>query len=273
MTLENTAKIPAVEHGVGKVGGSQILGLVGGRLGLFQIEHDAQVFGAVGAQGVNGRAVGIEHMMHGARGGALVAVAGSMGAEIVAEIGDAPGLVDGRGGFEPVAEFPGNQRGVVGEPAGNVAVHPAAPVLQRGRQIPVVKRGVGLDAAFEHAIDQTVVKVETSLVDATGSLGDQSRPGKREAIGIKAAIADQIEVLGPELIMIAGNRAGIAIVHIAGRRREAVPDRRTAAILLATLDLIGGGGDAECEIGPKVLAVDRKHLCSSAASSLCEARR
>ena len=134
-------------------------------------------------------------MVHGARGGAQVAIARRVDAEDVAEERDAPRLVDGRGGVQPVAEVLADERRVVGEPAGDVAVHPAALVLQRARQVPVVERREGLQAALQHAVDQPVVEVEARLVDRAGALGDQARPGEREAVAVEAAVADQVEVL------------------------------------------------------------------------------
>jgi hypothetical protein len=157
---------------------------------------------------------------------------------------------------QTITEMLADERGVVAEPAANIAVHPAALVLQRRRQVPMIERRIGLDAAFEHAVEQAVVEVDAGLVDGAGALGDQPRPGKGEAIGIKAAIADQVEVLRPQFIVIAGVEAGIAIVDIAGRGREAVPDRGAAAIALAALDLVGGGRHAKGETRTEVLAVD-----------------
>ena len=76
---------------------------------------------------------------------------GRVDAEEMAEPGDAPRLVDRGGGADAVAETRHDDLGVVGEPAGDVAVQPAAEVGERRRQLPVVERGVGLQPARQHA--------------------------------------------------------------------------------------------------------------------------
>src|SRR5690606_26124969 len=153
---------------------------------------DAEVLGAGGPQGVDGGAMGEKHVVHGTGSSAQVAIAGRVNAEEMTEEGHAPGLVDGRGGLEAIAEFLADQGGIVGEPAGNIPVHPAAAILQGGRQIPMVERGVGFYAALEHAVDQAVVEVDALLVDGAGALGDEARPGEGKAIGVKAAVADEV---------------------------------------------------------------------------------
>src|SRR5690606_18122454 len=188
-------------------------------------------------------------MVHGAGGGAEIAVAGGVDAEEMAEEGDTPGLVDGGGGHEAITEMATNQRRVLGKPAGDVAVHPATAVLQGAWQVPVIESGEGFQAALQHAVEQAVVEVETRLVHRTGALGDESRPGKGEAVGVEAAVADEIEVRGPAVVVIAGDGAGVGVFHVAGGGGEAVPDGGAAAVGLATLDLVGCGNGAEDETG------------------------
>jgi len=204
--------------------------------------------------------MGEEHVMHGAGGRPQVAIAGGMHAEKMAEESDAPGFVDGGGSRQAIAELFGHQRGVVGEPIGDIAVHPAAAILQGRGKIPVIKGGIGFDAPLQHAVDQAVVEIDAGLVDGAGAFGDQARPGKGEAIGVKTAIADQVEIGWPELVVIAGIAAGIAIVHIAGRGGEAVPDALATAIALPAFDLIGSGGNAKGEIGAECPALKRKQI-------------
>ena len=59
--------------------------------------------------------------------------------------------------LHPVAEAVVHDRGVVGEPLGGVALRPAAGVLERLRQVPVVERRHRLDAARQQAVDEPVV--------------------------------------------------------------------------------------------------------------------
>ena len=59
-----------------------------------------------------------------------------------------------------VTQPAGDNLRIIGKPFSNVAVAPAAAILQRLRQIPVIKAGPRLDAATEQRIDQTVVEVQ-----------------------------------------------------------------------------------------------------------------
>ena len=61
---------------------------------------------------------------------------------------------------DPVAEGADDGGGVVGEPAGDVAVEPAAPVVEHLREVPVVERDDGPDAVLQQAVDEPRVEVE-----------------------------------------------------------------------------------------------------------------
>jgi hypothetical protein len=161
-----------------------------------------------------------------------------------------------------VAEVLRHQFGVVAEPAGDVAVHPAALVLQGAGQIPVIQRGERLQATLQHTVQQAVVKIDAGLVDRAGTLGNQPRPGEGEAIAVEAAVADEVEILGPAIVVVAGDAAVVGILHIARRGGEGVPDAGAATVELAALDLIGGGRGAKHEIRPELAAVNRKHVPS-----------
>ena len=69
----------------------------------------------------------------------------------------------------------------------DVAVEPAAAVVQRSRQIPVIQRRHRLDAVREQAIDEPLVEVEARRVDATGALRQHAAPRDAEAIGAELA--------------------------------------------------------------------------------------
>ena len=81
----------------------------------------------------------------------------------VADPGRAERLVEGRPVLDPVAEALGDDGGVRGEVLGGVARRPAAPVLERLRQVPVVERDERGDAGLQQAVDQPVVEVEPGL--------------------------------------------------------------------------------------------------------------
>jgi hypothetical protein len=109
---------------------------------------------------------------------------------------DAPGLVDRRGGPDAVADAAHDRLGEVGEPAGDVAIAPAAEIGQRRRQLPVIERGRGFDAARKQAVDEPVVEIEPIRVRRAATLGQNTRPAGREAVDVELpAIADEVEIL------------------------------------------------------------------------------
>ena len=75
-----------------------------------------------------------------------VAPPGRVITRAVAEERRAPRLVERGPVLHPVAERAVHERGVLGEPGGGVAGRPAAGVLERLRQVPVVEREPRLDA-------------------------------------------------------------------------------------------------------------------------------
>ena len=83
----------------------------------------------------------------------------------VAEERGAPRLVERGPGVDPVAERVVHVAGVVGEAVRGVAVRPAAPLLERLRQVPVVQREPGQDARPEQLVDEARVEVDALRVD------------------------------------------------------------------------------------------------------------
>ena len=71
---------------------------------------------------------------------------------------------------------------------------PAAGVLERLRQIPVVERDEGLDAGLEQPVDEPVVEVEAGGVDLPAPGREDARPGDREAVGAEAEPLHQLDV-------------------------------------------------------------------------------
>ena len=66
----------------------------------------------------------------------------------------------------------------------DAAPQPAAFILQRLRQIPVIERHVGRDPGFEQVVDQAAVKVQPGFVDrcrapAGKCAARQSKAGRR----------------------------------------------------------------------------------------------
>lgn len=113
----------------------------------------------------------------------------------------------------------------------------------------MVKRRIGLDAARLAAIDEAVVEIQPLLVDRPETIRNDARPGDGETIGLDTHVLDEIEILLPAIIMIAGNIAIVTLEDMARHIAEGVPDGGLAAIRLrGAFDLERGGRDAEQEI-------------------------
>ena len=83
----------------------------------------------------------------------------------VAEQGEHRELVKRDPALDAVAEAPGDQRGIVGEPAGAVARGPAAQIFERLRHVPVIQACPGFDLSFHQGINQPIVERQSRLVD------------------------------------------------------------------------------------------------------------
>jgi hypothetical protein len=186
----------------------------------------------------------------GAQGGRPVSDPRRLAALLVAEEGDDPRLVDRHPALDEVAQLGGDDPGVLGEAQRGVARRPAAALLQRLRQVPVEQRRGRLDAALQHPLDQPAVEVEALAQRRAEAVGLDPRPGDREAVGLDLQRLDQVEVLAPAVVVVAGDVAGLAADDVALLVDEAVPVRLAAAVLAdGALDLVGRGGDAEAEAG------------------------
>ena len=105
MWLRRVEKL-AVHAGLGAHAGSGVGGRIAGRGLGFEVDHQAHLPTAFGAQRLHAGAVR-HHQMPGGDGGLIgVAVAGRQGAMQVAAVGDHPGFVEGGPGGDPVAQRP-----------------------------------------------------------------------------------------------------------------------------------------------------------------------
>ena len=66
-------------------------------------------------------------------------------------------------------------------------LQPAALILQRLRQVPMIETKPRRNAARQQAIDQAIVEIEPARFDGAGARGHDARPRRREAISGKAA--------------------------------------------------------------------------------------
>ena len=155
---------------------------------------------------------------------------GRVDADQVAERREDVGLVEDDPVADAVGEGLDHRLGVVGEAARGVAIRPAAGVLERLRQVPVVERREGPDAGGEQRVDQPAVVVESLLVDLAPADRLDARPRDREAIAPQPEVAQDRDVLVEAVVGVAGVVAGVAVLHAPGRVGEAVPDALAAAV-------------------------------------------
>ena len=187
--------------------------------------------------------------------------AGRVAADGVADEGRHPRLVERRPVLDAVVQPVVDRRGVLGEALGRVALGPAAAVLQRLREVPVVERDPRADALGEQRLDQPHVEVQALLVERPAAVGLQARPGEREAVPADPEVGHQGDVLLVAVVVVVGDVARVAVLHLAGGVRERVPDRRLAAVLVdGALDLVARGRGAP---GEAVGEADR--VCAHAA--------
>ena len=141
----------------------------------------------------------------------------------------------------------------------------------------MVQRRDRTDAALEQPVDEPRVEVDAGLVRRRRARRLDARPRDGEAVGAEAELGHQVEVALPAVVVVAGDIAGVAVPHLAGRLRERVPDRRAAAVLVErALHLIRGRRGAEREPGREheagvaivggSLRLDRSHAVHSVIS-------
>src|ERR1700687_1064646 len=95
----------------------------------------------------------------------------------VADIHDGEELIDREVALGAVAELPRDIAGIVGKRVGGIASMPAALVLQRLRQVPVIEGRKGFDAGFEKRIEKAVIEIEALWVRSAAAGGEGSRAG------------------------------------------------------------------------------------------------
>src|SRR5262249_34161605 len=86
------------------------------------------------------------------------------------------------------------------------------------------------------------------------AFGLNARPGDGEPICLRAKTRDQVEILGPTVIVVTRDVGVVSVADPPCHRAERVPCRDSASVLLGrSLDLKGGRGDAPLEFGRKFL--------------------
>ena len=262
MGLDQVLRIGALEDGteehviveiLGAPGGLEIRFALRGRDDRHRIVDDADgQLRCLGADRLDAQAMGEIGIVGGMERRLHVPLARRVDAQQMRQDHRAPGLVEGRDRIEPVAETADHGLGIALEGVGGRAGGPAAIAHQRQWQVPMIERRESLDAALLAAVDQAIVEIQSLLVERSGAIGIDARPGDRETIGFDAQFLDQVEIVVEAIVMVAGDIAIVPVVDTARHVGEGIPDRGLATIgLRSAFDLEGGGGDAEDEIARK----------------------
>ena len=174
-------------------------------------------------------------------------------ANLIAEVGKAGELVGGHEVAHAIGQLPRHVTGVIGKGQRRGARLPAAG--QRRGQVPVEERDVGRDAVLLQLVEHALVVVEARRIRLAGALRKNARPRNRHAVRADAQILEQPHVFLVEVVGIVGHVARIAVVGLARRMREHVPDRRSApALVHSAFNLVGGGGASPHEARRKLPA-------------------
>src|SRR5260370_32043944 len=140
----------------------------------------------------------------------------------------------------------------MGEGRGGCAIEAAPGLVQRRGEIPVIERREGLNAFRQQRIHQTIIKIQACRVDGATPLGQDTRPGNRETIRAQAKLYPQVGIFLDRVVVVGCPLATLALIGLAWRGREIVPDAGTPAILASrALDLIGGRGRTPKEMRGK----------------------
>ena len=117
----------------------------------------------------------------------------------------------------------------------------------------MVQRRHGRDTACEQGIDQAVVEVKASQVDAPAPSRKYSWPRNGKPVRAEAQALHQVDIRLPPVVVVAGDGARAAIGDPARCSAERVPDRPAATVRAdRTLDLVGRCGDAPPKPGRKL---------------------
>ena len=149
-------------------------------------------------------------------------------------------LVDGQPVLDLVAVLLEAHAAVADEVVDALTAGPAAVLLlQRLRQVEVVEGHDGRDAVSQAGVDHVVVVGDARGVDLAVTVGDDARPGDREAELVEARLGHEGDVLLVAVIVVGGHLP----VGVARDDRRHVLDREPLAVLVpGALALVRGAG-------------------------------
>src|SRR5687768_1206545 len=145
---ENWIKILAIHVGIGAPRRLQILRRLRRRVLRLQVDRDSNLSlfrGAGGSELLDSRTVRPHEVVRGDRGLERIDVTGGEDSVQVSAVSYDPRLVEGRPHLHAVPQNVPHGGGVIREPFGDVAIEPAASVVERFGEVPVVEGRVRSD--------------------------------------------------------------------------------------------------------------------------------
>ena len=149
---------------------------------------------------------------------------------LITEVGKAGELVRGHEMAYAIGQLPRHVAGVIGKGQRRGARLPAS--RERRRQVPMEERDVGRDAVLLQLVQHAFVVVEARRTRLAGAVGKNARPRNRHPVRTDAQVFEQPDIFFVKMVGIVGQVARIAVVGLARRVREHVPDRCSAPALV-----------------------------------------
>ena len=228
---EGPVAVLQVKHGL--PGGGDIGGAVGGRRADAARGGNAHQRRQVClADGVRGQTMRVNCIVPCAENRAVIElIAGRVCAGGIAEADAALRLIQREIVCDAATEVFCHHAGIFGKGLGGIRIEPAALILQSLRQIPVIERDIRLNACSQQRIDKAAVPRKALDVHRAGAARDNARPGNRETVGLQVHGLEQLDVLRPAVVAVAGNVAGVTVHNAARRMGKGIPDGNAAASL------------------------------------------
>mmetsp|Transcript_94270 Transcript_94270/g.249144 ORF Transcript_94270/g.249144 Transcript_94270/m.249144 type:complete len:431 (-) Transcript_94270:3-1295(-) len=167
----------------------------------------------------------------------------------VAQHGGAPRLVESDPIGHFVAELLEADLRVVLKVIDDLPVEPTAVlVLQALGQVPMVERDQRPDVVRDQLVDESCVELDGLRVDLATALGQEPGPRDGEPVCGETQLFHEFHVLLKAMVVVARHCSTVAVLHLARRRAERIPNARRATSLSGgALDLVGCSGGAPHE--------------------------
>src|SRR5215211_2949676 len=195
MGVKQRIQVEPVCLSVNSAGGLPIGFMVPRGACRLQVQSDAELVAiSGGAHLLYCEAVAEQEVVCGGKGPGADFVSRGVDAEAVTHPGRDPGLVQGDPEPYAIRETFVDDSGVLCKALARIPVSPAAQILQRLRQVPMIERKHRFYGALSQAVDKSAVKVEAVLVGRTAPLGLDAGPGHGEAAGLHPELGHQVKV-------------------------------------------------------------------------------